>query len=355
MSGARRALFSLLLAAITVGATPIAHAQSENEAELWRRIVAERDRIPTGDYPAAFDDQIRQCESLLAAIRKYQTLFPGGARRSEANAMELQTLFDLGALRGGAFDELCKRAGELEGSPREEDAAEAAYWLILCRRVEYANRAEPPSSQPVGPRDTALIQEYRAFILRFPRSRHTPRLSKAVFDADDRKGDLTSLRAIAAAMNDAFSDHPITLELLGRLRRRDALGERFEFELATDDGTVDNERFRDHPLLIVCWSADDAASRRTLADVETYRKLHAELAVVGVEMDVRRQQHALDAAAAGISWPQARDGRGPANAFSLQWGVTAAPFVFVLDSQHRLLFSGFDRWREAADRATARR
>lgn len=353
MSLRRRAarLLLPLLAGLTCAS---AAAQSEDEPRLWDRIVALRDADTPAAYPAAFDVQIRQREALLAALRKYHTIFPGGAHRSEALALELHALFDLGALHGGDFDALCERAADVARLPQESDAAEGAYWSILCRRVEQAVSDAAPTSRPVGARDDALIAEYRAFIQRFPKSRHTPRLAKAVFDADDRAGDTAALRAVATALSTAFPQHPTTLELLGRLRRRDALGERFAFELDSDQGAVSNARLRDRVVLLVCWSADDAASRQTVFDVESYRKTWPDVAVVGVEMDVRHRRLAAEAAAAGISWPQARDGRGPASAFALHWGVTAAPFVFVLDPDHRLVFAGVDGWRSAADRARMR-
>ncbi|MGE0479425.1 MAG: TlpA family protein disulfide reductase [Phycisphaerae bacterium] len=347
-------ILSLTLGLVCAGQPAVAPASEE---ELWREIAALRDVASTQPFAARLPAEVDRRRSLIARLRTYQNTFPGGAHRDEAVSLELLSLFELGTLEGGRLDALCARAGELGARPPSDGSAqEAAYWEIVCRRHRTALATTQPTPVRVLDSDAGLLREYAAYAERFPASRHVPRMAVALFDDALRRDDRVALRQIVEQVQAAFPDHAVTQQLRGALRRVDAQGQRFWLSVRLADGSpLDTREYAGHPVLIVVWAEFEPAATRCARAVDEFAASHADVRVVGVNLDDNTAAASVAAQRLGLGWKQFNDGLGWANEFAREWGVRAVPTVFVIDRNSRLVgAAGADDWRTLAERALAR-
>ncbi|MGD8452628.1 MAG: TlpA disulfide reductase family protein [Phycisphaerae bacterium] len=328
------------------------------EEALWQEaLTLVGEPTTTQPYAAWFQQNKRKHEALAEKLRTYLTLYPGGRHRVEAVRLELTALFELGSLRGGSYAALRRRLNEHLSVSRPEDPVEweAAYWDILCQRLERAAAATQPVPDPAAGPDSDLLAAYRAYIDRYPRSPRVPAMAATLFDDATRAGGREQMATLAALLVRNFPDHALTAALEAQWRRERTVGHPFWLTFEQSDGSqIDTREWVGRPVLIVVWSNWVAEARERAAQVEAYRQSHPELAVVGVNLDIRRED--MDAACRdlGLSWPQYKDGLGPANGFARQWGVTRVPRVFVLDRRGRLAGSTeTGEWEALAARALA--
>lgn len=339
------------------GATSEPVRPDSPEEDLWQQILALRAE-PATTQPATawFAAAADRRAALLEKTRLYLTLYPGGNHHAAVVATELATLFELGTLRGGTFGPLCARVQEClhRGSDDDPVVWEAAYWEILCQRLEHATTTQPTSAPVLTP-DVRLLAAQRDYVARYPRSPHVPRVAALLFEEALKQGDQPEMGRLVAQLEQAFPEHMVTASLAARLRREQAVGSPFRLTFEQSDGTqVDTHELIGRPVLIVVWDSVDAAGLERVRDIERFRRTHPEFHVVGVNLDESRAQMEAAGAKLGLDWPQFNDGLGRANSFARQWGVRRLPCVFVVDRHGRLVGSTADAdWPELATAALA--
>ncbi len=300
-------------------------------------------------------------QRLLDRLELYLRLYPGGPRRDEAVALELQTAFEIGALAGGQFDDLCRRVvGYCRAPPSPAALHEAAWWRIICRRVESGAAAtgNHPASRPPIPtvlsgHDPALLHEYQTYLEEHPDSRRAPRVAEILFEEALRRGDRSGMRRVLERLAGAQREHPITERLTAQLRREEAVGRSFDVRLRQADGsTWDIRAERGRIVILVVWASFHAGSRERLRQVWELAQQDLELRLIGVNLDFVAEEMRAACDGLGVHCPQVHDGRGWAGAFALEWGVRQIPFVFVVDREGRLVgaTAGAD-WRGLLERA----
>lgn len=306
---------------------------------------------PAGWFVAEEKRQAR----LLERLRLYQTLYPGGVHRDEAILLELTTLFELGALRGGDLGPLRGRLAPLLADPPSPTVAEeAAYWDLLCRRPK-ASSQPAPGDPATAALDPTLLAAYRQYLARYPASRHAPRLATLLFESAAARGARDEMAAALAHLVANFPDHAATRAVQAHWQRLEALGRPFTLTFTTaDQRLVDTRALIGRPVLVLVWAGYDAASRGRAAEVEALRRTHPDLQVIGVSLDDTPERADAALRALGLDWPTWHDGLGWGHEFVRTWGIRELPFVFVIDRAGRLLGStAGDEWRTWAQTALA--
>lgn len=325
------------------------------EEQLWQRVTALRaEPATTQPYHAWLDWASRQRQQLLHHVQLYLTLYPGGAHAVAAVRIELATLYELGALRGGQFAPLCARVRELlTGDAHEPAVWEAAYWDIHCRRLDRHAATTQPTSAAVLEPDDQLLTAYRQYLARYPRSPYVPRLAAMLAERAIDARDTEELRRLVETLKAHFPEHLETEWLVGTWQRESAVGQPFWLTFtAADERRLDTREFAGRPVLIVVWDSFEAVSHRRAAEVEQFRRAHPEVEVVGVNLDIDRQAMQRTCTELGLHWPQFNDDLGPANRFAREWGVRRAPRVFVIDRRGRLVgATEKDDWKQLASAA----
>lgn len=327
-------------------------------AQLWRRIEKLGQAVPsTQPYETWFAANRRRLRVLLREAELYLTLYPGGARRDEVIRLELSGLYELAALRGEAPTALRKRVAELLANPPSDTVLhEAAYWKLVCER---SGCVVPTGTQPAvgGRRDMAAWQAAcEAYIKAYPTSRYVPRLVTLCFEDAIARGDWQKMQAALEHMRTYFPDHPATERLAAKWRRVSALGEPVQIQLELVNGEVfDSKSVRGRPLLVVVWAAYDDSSRRCLRAIAAYRKVHEELAVVGVALDGEPKLALRAADELGIDWPLACDRLGWGGRFVRTWAIKRLPTVLAVDKEGRLAgIASEHSWKERVRRLLER-
>lgn len=306
---------------------------SPDEA-LWREITTASSPITTTQpFQNWFEAARAQREQRLERVRLFLRLYPGSERRAEAAGLELETLFELGALQGGEFDTLCKRVSELLKTPPTDPAlAEAHYWNLVCERASPDEPFRRPDAS-VLQLDDQQRHAYREFLRRFPDSRHALRIGTLLYDDAARRDDLAALRKLVLLLEAHWPQHVTVDQLRARLNRREARGAPFWLTCPTVDGKqIDTRDWVGRKVgLIVVWATFSKPARALLPEIEAYRAQHDDVAVVGVNLDASTDQMNTALKRLAIPWPQCNDGMGWANTFVRRWGVHEIPFVFVID------------------------
>ncbi|MBN2448190.1 MAG: hypothetical protein JXO22_15790 [Phycisphaerae bacterium] len=343
----------ILVAGLGMLAAAMAVAPPTAEEELWQRIQR-HDSPATQD--AWFAEAMQYRRHLLDDVRLYLKLYPGGVHHEEAVAIELETMFEIGTLNGGNLDELRQRVRVyMAGNQPDAVRQEAAYWAMICRRT-----ADVPSTRPtesVETLDSGLLRDYRDYLSRYPDSRHTPRIAAALFDQALRDNDLAEMRRLSALMVEHQPEGLITETIKAQLARVEAVGKPFELHFAQpgDAGAADNAGINaaDYdgvPVLVVVWAGSSSAARDCLGAIESYRREHERLRVVGVSLDPSRAEAAAVCGELGVAWPQVHDGLGWATWFARRWGIRDVPTVFVRDRRGVLRgVADAEGWRKLAD------
>lgn len=331
-------------------------ATPPSEAALWQQIetlygaLAEED--PNADWFAAAEQGRHE---LLEPLRTYVNVYPGGAHRLAVTALELETLYELGALDGGDLSALCRRSAYLfEHADSESIRAEAAYWRIFCR--DRAATTQPATTQPAfAAAPTDLLQHYADYVAAYPASRHTPRLTSMLFDAAETRGDEDAMAALVTRMQTHFPAHAMTGQLAAVLRRARQVGKVFPLRFTeSGDSAVDPNTLGNGPLAIVVWTRFDEPSVAAAREVEQCVAAHPGASAVGINLDPTTELARQAAREVGLKAPQINDGGGWATWFVRHWGVRRLPAVFVVDGKGRLLgVSEGEGWRALLERACA--
>ena len=343
------------LAVLAIAGPPVAAGepfQSNPEDVLWSEIRSlGRGKLTAAPSAGGYEAALKERRLLLKRLRRYGALYPGGRRRREVLRLELSTLYEIGSLTGGSFDQLRRRVTEyLEHPPIAEAEHEAAYWAILLDRSRPSTvGTEQDPNRP----DEGLLSSYASYVERYPRSRHSITLQETLFEHALTGGNLVRMGEIVTILRRNFPAHPITGRLAGRMEREKAVGRPFWLTFtASDQKVVDTRRRIGSPLLIVVWDSVEPECRKRMREVEAFRRRHHELLVFGVNLDARREEMSRAADDLELRWPQFNDGRGRANEFARAWGVSRTPVVFVIGRNGRLLGStSSDAWKALAEKA----
>ncbi len=357
---ARRLILLALVAA------PAVAQDAAPDERLWSEIAALRQTPASRPDADRFALARRQREALLAALRKYELLYPGGPRADEAIQIELETLFEIAALNGGRTAELCERVVSILAAPPSPLAeSEAAYWNLLCRRMERRTTATspattsspiedlhpPPASQPIDRLAPDELRGMREFLQHFPRSRFAPRVAEQLVAEDLRRGDLADAETLLLELRAAHPEDVRVERLAGRIARRTQLSQPFEFTGNDLNGKpVDARTEHGNTLVLIAWSPLRRASTKILAEVQAWRSGGSGHAAIGLVLEGSRDAAVAAVARAGVEWPQVLDPLGAAGEFCRRWGVGAAPTIFVIDRDGRLrgVFENHD-WRACAE------
>jgi hypothetical protein len=147
----------------------------------------------------------------------------------------------------------------------------------------------------------------------------------------------------------------------GKLRQLDGVGQLFElpvFEDAIDGRSVDIAALRGQVLVIVFWSARAEPALERLAEWQELSRNYADrgVAFLGVSLDEREAKGGRElllktVAEHGLDWPQNYLGAGWLSPFSVSWGITRLPQVFVVDDAGVLVSTSAQGALEAAIQA----
>lgn len=355
---APRVLVLVLLGAALAPAAMAQDSQATSrplsrDAALWQRIETQHQAlVPGGKAPTPTRVAIQKRLRLLSLVRSYLSSYPGGVQRERALRIELETLFEIGVLRGGDFKPLAQRIEQyLRHPPCSAAADEAAWWAIVARRLQEHAGGPPPASGPLGACDKALLESLRAYVKRCPKGRHVPSAMRLIFADAARRHDLDRMNACVERLRKGFPHHLVTRDLAAERKRYQAAGKPFVAVLSDAAGRqVPVASWRGHPLLIVVWAGCNGRARSCAREIEAFRREHPDLRVVGVNLDASPEIGFSAARELALPWEQFNDGLGFANVFARTWGVRHVPLVFAVDRGGKLIgTAGAARWRPLAE------
>lgn len=336
------------------------------DEHLWNEIVTLQQSPASQPGRERFAQTRTQRESLLAAVRKYELLYPGGPRADDAVRIELQTLFELASLSGGRTAELCERVSRVLAAPPSPAAeAEAAYWELLCRRMAGATTSAPdsgpataaadkhpaPATQPIDRLSSDELERLRDFLRRYPRSRFAPHVAEQLIAEDLQRGDFTAAAKLLDELRALHADDARVERLAGRIARRTQLNQPFELTgKDLRDGDAGTQRARGNTLVVIAWSPLRATSIDALREIENWRAAGPRRATIGFVLEGSRATAAAVVEKERVSWEQICDPLGAAGDFCRRWGIDAAPTIFVIgaDGTLRGVFENAD-WRRCAE------
>ena len=344
-----------LLTSFAIFVAQSAHGQDTSPDEtMWAAIEALARSTPASQpFEARFDRELSRRRALLEKTRSYLRIYPGGHRRDEAIALELETLFEIGTLSGD-YTLLAERIRGLESAPPSDAArAEAAWWQIHCDRAQAT--ATRPAATSLEASDAEVLAAFRSYAARFPDSRHALRaLLRLAHDALDR-GEQEQAAGWVGQLEARFADNALVAGVAARLRMARNVGQPFTVVLTSIDGAkIDTGALAGNVVIICIWDSTRPASRETAREVEAFLAAAPSRRAVGVCIadSVESTRRAIRDLT--ISWPQCNDGLGRGGELVRRWGVRSMPGFIVIDPQGRLAgCADKSDWRKLAERAGA--
>jgi hypothetical protein len=309
------------------------------DEQLWAEIQEIVRRPPaTQPFDQQFAARVEQQRDLIERARLYRTLYPGGAHADEAVRLEFGAMFEAGTFAGGDYRALCAQAEEMRREPPGRAALhEAAYWCMMCARIQRPDERIQAASAPAVDADRELLEAYAEYVRAYPTSRYAPRLSMVLFEAARAAADRARMRALVEGLEQHFPAHASTAALRGRLRREEAQGEAFRLVVQPAEGPViDTADLAGQIILIVVWAGRDARAASCVRDVEEFRRRNPAVRVLGVNLDRTRDEMGEYVCELAIDWPQLHDGLGFGGEFPRHWGLSSTPCVFVIGRDGRI-------------------
>ncbi len=288
--------------------------------------------------PPSRYEQLRQsaAERIELAVR-YLSHYPGGAHRGAVVRIQLEALFEHACLQDGdtsRLEQACR--GYLADAPASDEAAEAAYWLIVCEQQRRRLASSAPASQPGSLLSSELCTAYRRYVDEYPASRHAPTLLDALFSDAIQRSDRDAMVGLVARAQRDFAGTPISERLSARLRRIDAVGLPFEWEVRSVAGeSLSSRQFAGRTTLLIVWASFDSPSRRCLTEALALRREAPGLAVIGIALDTA-PAHAVGCLGGDSPDGLACDGLGWAGEFARRWAVDELPTVLLIGPDGRL-------------------
>jgi hypothetical protein len=321
---------------------------------LWTAIEALARSTPASEpFEARFSVELTRRQALLEKTQSYLRIYPGGRRRDEAIALELETLFEIASLRGD-YEPLAARIRALDAAPPSEAAkAEAAWWQIHCDRAR-ATATRPAANSPeTGDRD--VLAAYRKYVEQFPRSRNALRALGRLSDDALSQGDLRGAERWVSRMSAEFPENAMAEGAAARLRLAGSIGKPFAVKLRSiDDVEINTANFAGDVILICVWDSTQPASRNLAREIDAFVAAGSGRRALGVCIADTADATRRATRSLGIAWPQCNDGLGRAGEFARSWGIRETPTIMVIDRRGCLIGCGDARsWRALADRSVA--
>ena len=150
------------------------------------------------------------------------------------------------------------------------------------------------------------------------------------------EGRIEKAREYYEALKTHHPDSPLIEPLSGEFWRREALAKPFELEFTDLRGhKVDVSKMRGKVVLVEFWASWCVPCVISVPELKhLYNKYHNQgLEVVGVNLDVQRQQLEGFLRANKIPWPQYFDGQAWNSPLAKKYRVTAVPTMFLVDKK----------------------
>ncbi len=352
-------LLALLLGSAQPATTTPALATSDQA--LWRQIETLDSAAPPPGGPGWYADLRAHRGRVLAAVRQYLTLYPGGPQRDAAIRRELELLYEIGSLEA-RFDSLQARVEALLAAPPSRGAeSEAAFWHLRLIRLRTDSDAleariarESPGPPPAS-HDPSWVDAAASFTRRHPHSPYVPRIVALLSEQVGAGPEIEErYRETLALALRSWSQHAALRELVARASREDRIGQPVHVTGTDLDGRAfDSRQLRGRAVAFVVWATFDAEACRAAREVEAIRLAHPALQVVGVSLDAEPDPVRRVAAELGLGWRQLLDRRGWGGALPLEWGLRRLPALIVLDADGALLgVAEGAAWHDLAARAS---
>jgi thiol-disulfide isomerase/thioredoxin len=149
-------------------------------------------------------------------------------------------------------------------------------------------------------------------------------------------GDKESAKRVLADIIDSKADEDLISRAKGMLKSIGAVGQPLEISFTAADGKkVDIQKMKGKVVMVDFWASWCGPCMASLPEViELYHKYHDKgFEIVGINLD--KSKKAMDSVLEkyNIPWAQYFDGQGWGNKFSLEYGVSAIPSVWLVDKK----------------------
>jgi thiol-disulfide isomerase/thioredoxin len=336
----------------TVGSAIIAAsaalaAQPPTEAQLARQIKdLMREPTPANDqenFAARREQVIKLVDQLLEA-------YPKTKDRDELLMAKLESLYFISIIRTKPLDEVEALADHiLAGNPSGDLAAYAASLKVQAKLAAYRaqTRRQSLTTQAQGTTQRALaesqlaarrrqfaIEQYLAYVAKYPKSKHAPPMLAAIIqDAWDRNDQATADK-YADMLLRQFPHHVETERIKAAQARRGAIGKPLDISFKSTGGQqIDLQKMKGHVVIVDFWATWCPPCRASIPKLKAlYERLKPRgLRVVGISLDSSREKLDEYVRREGMTWPQYFDGKQWENDIARRFGIEAIPAVFVVD------------------------
>jgi thiol-disulfide isomerase/thioredoxin len=267
---------------------------------------------------------------------------------SEERVMWTRQLADmlLASVQSGTFSEGMPRLDRLvaQWEKQAEQKDLAAYVSFRRLTAAYAAGLQDEKADPQQVQATR-IKSLQAFVDSFPDSEDTPEAMLQLGVSEEFAGQGPQATDWYRKLAERFAKTAPAEKARGALRRLQPAAEPIAFRAGTLSGT--SLELKDHRGKLVLlhywatWSPSSTAQMTALAEVQKQHGLSV-LAVIGINMNDRREEASKYVTEQRIAWPQIHEPGGLDGPPADWFGIFSVPTIVLLDREGRVVKHGAD-------------
>ena len=304
-----------------------------------QKLIDELQKIDEGLNRAVTPQQRAQFVTKRAeALTKLAEQTKAGPERG----MWYRQLADMlsGEVQNGVYPDGAKQLGELFDKLKKGDADKdlVAHIRICQLTADYGIALQAPKPDFLKVQ-TEWLKNLEQFVGEYPKSPDAAEAMLQLGMSQEFSGQEDQAAKWYGRIIKEFPQSPAAQKATGAQVRLESVGKPLPLSgKSPAGGTVDVAKFRGKPVLIHYWATWSEPAKRDIATIkELARKHGANLAVVGVNLDLNVKDMNAYVTEAKVTWPQiweegSLDSR-PAN----QLGILTVPTTILLDAQGKVV------------------
>lgn len=287
---------------------------------------------------AVFDKYFKQVENKLIAII-------GEMKTDEEYNQWTRQLLDTiaAAVQSGNYPAGLDRLKQLEAtiakdSPKSPLLALARYRKLVAQYSLSMRDAE--SSEARQKIHDQWPKQLEDFLDEFPKADDAPDAAMQLAIALEFAGKTDPAKKWYEKVAADYGESSIAPRAAGALKRIDLVGKSLALAGASiSGGAIDVKQLRGKTLLVVFW---DTRSKPCIEDVPLLKGLYDQykakgFEIVGVNLDLAKEDVAPFLTSQQIKWPQIYDGGGLESAAARAYGIISLPTMFLTDAEGRVV------------------
>lgn len=318
---------------------PVQALDTQQVSEKMQQLLDELEKLEAAAQQA---QTLEQQAALNAKRAEIIEALEAEASRPEDKAMWIRQLADFltAFVQAGNYPDGAKRLAVLYArvvkNPLDKDLP--AYVRFRQLTAEYALALQQPGVKydEVQKQWLASLEQ---FLKDYPAAPDAAEALLQIGIGREYTDDIDAAKAAYQEIIKRFPKEPEAAKARGALRRLTSEGQPFELKGSDlQGGTVDVAAYRGKILIVHFWTSSCEPCKTDMAIMkDLVTRYGGKLAIVGVNLDTRKEDLQAYLVEARLPWPQIHEPGGLESRPAIEYGIVTVPTTLLIDAQGRVV------------------